>query len=145
MTGHPRLSLIVFSGDYDRVHYAFVMASAAAATSRPVSMFFTMGAIRALRAPGADGTPGWAALAAAEGGRNAADRDVAHAKAGIATLEELIGACIELGVSIGVCEMGLAAEKLSLGDLRNDAAVTEGGMVAFLAEAERDDGRIVFI
>jgi len=30
-----RLSLIVFSGDYDRVHYALAMASAALATDRP--------------------------------------------------------------------------------------------------------------
>lgn len=145
MSGRNRLSLIVFSGDYDRVHYAFVMASAAAATNRPITMFFTMGGIRALLAPGPDGTPGWAALAPAENGASAVDRDAAHAAAGIATLEELIGACIELGVTMRVCETGLVAEGLLLDQLRTDASVIEGGMVAFLAEAENDDGRIVFI
>ena len=145
MTDHNRLSLIVFSGDYDRVHYAFVMASAAAATNRPVTMFFTMGAIKALRAPRADTSPGWAALAPAGNGESAVDREAAHAKAGIATLEELIQACVEFNVTMRVCEMGLIAEGLSSDDFRTDIAVTEGGMVAFLAEAEKDDGRIVFI
>ena len=145
MSGHDRLSLVVFSGDYDRVHYAFVMASAAAATNRPVTLFFTMSAIKVLLAPQPDGTPGWAALAATDGGKGALERDADHAAAGIATLEELIEACTDLEVSMRVCEMGLKAEGLSSADCRADLPVTEGGMVAFLAEAEKDGGRIVFI
>ena len=144
-TGRDRLSLIVFSGGYDRVHYAFVMASAAAATNRPVTMFFTMGAIKALLAPRRDTSPGWGALAPADNGENAVDRDSAHAKAGIATLEELIKACVEFDVTMQVCEMGLVAEGLPSGEFRTDIEVTEGGMVSFLAEAEIDSGRIVFI
>ncbi|MDA0652414.1 MAG: DsrE/DsrF/DrsH-like family protein [Proteobacteria bacterium] len=144
-TGRDRLSLIVFSGNYDRVHYAFVMASAAAATNRPVTMFFTMGGIRALLARRADSAPGWAALAPADNGESAVDREAAHARAGVATLEELIQACTELDVTMRVCEMGLVAEGLSSNDFRTDVTVTVGGMVSFLAEAENDNGRIVFI
>jgi len=145
VTGRDLLALIVFSGDYDRVHYAFVMASAAAATNRPVTMFFTMGAIKALLAPRPDSSPGWAALAPADNGASPVERDGAHAGAGIATLEELIQACVEFGVTLRVCEMGLIAEGLSPRDCRADVAITEGGMVSFLAEAEKDNGRIVFI
>ena len=145
MSGRGRLSLIVFSGDYDRVHYAFVMASAAAATNRPVTMFFTMGATKALLAPRADASPGWAALAPADNGKSAVERDSAHAKAGIATLEELILACVELDVTMRVCEMGLIAAGLSPEDFRTDVAVIEGGMVSFLAEAENNDGHVIFI
>jgi len=145
VTGRDRLSLIVFSRDYDRVHYAFVMAGAAAATNRPVTMFFTMGAIRALLARCPDGTPGWAALAPADSGESAADRDAAHANAGIAALDELVEACADLGVTVRVCEMGLMAERLSAADFRPDIPITVGGMVSFLAEAENDNGRIVFI
>ena len=58
MPGPDKLSLIVFSGDYDRVHYALITASAAAATDRQVTLFFTMGATRALLDTDADGAPG---------------------------------------------------------------------------------------
>lgn len=140
-----RLSLIVFSGDYDRVHYALVMASAAAATNRPVTLFFTMGASRALLAAQPDGAPGWTALSDTDDGISAIDRDANHGKAGIATLEELLEACIELDVTVQVCEMGLKAEGLSTLNFRTDISFSEGGMVSFLAESEKDGGRIVFI
>lgn len=145
MTGRDRLSLIVFSGDYDRVHYAFVMASAAAATNRPVTMFFTMAGIKALLGPQSNGAAGWAALGAGDNGEGPLDRDAAHGNAGVATLEELLLACAEMDVTVRVCEMGLVAEGLALADLRSDIRVTEGGMVSFLAEAEDDGGRIVFV
>ena len=50
-----------------------------------------------------------------------------------------------MDVTVRVCEMGLVAEGLALADLRSDIRVTEGGMVSFLAEAEDDGGRIVFV
>lgn len=145
MTGHGRLSLIVSSGDYDRVHYALVMASAAAATNRPTTLFFTMGALRALLADRPDGIPGWAALAPAPGGETAIERDTNHSEAGIATMEELISACVDFGTTFRVCEMGLKAEGISATDFRTDVPVIEGGMVTFMAEAEKDNGQIVYI
>jgi peroxiredoxin family protein len=140
-----RLSLIVFSGDYDRVHYALVMASAAAATNRPVTLFFTMGASKALLAPQPDGAPGWSALTPTDKGIEAIDRDTDHGHAGVARLEELFEACVELDVAFQVCEMGLKVEGLSLSDFRTDIKASESGMVSFLAETERDQGRIVFV
>jgi len=145
MTAHGRLSLIVSSGDYDRVHYALAMASAALATNRPVTLFFTMGALKALLADRPDGIPGWAALAPAPGGATAIERDTRHGDTGIATMEELIAACVEFGTTFRACEMGLKAEGLSDSDFRPDVPVVVGGLVSFLAEAERDGGRIVFI
>ena len=53
MTSPDKLSLIIQSGAYDRVHYALVMGSAALAPGKPVPLFFTMAGTRAL-------TPGWA-------------------------------------------------------------------------------------
>lgn len=145
MTARERLSLILFSGDYDRVHYALVMASAAAATGRPSTLFLTMGALKVLRAAGPDGLPGWNALGPTPEGIPPRERDARHAADGLATMEELIAACVEFGVTISVCEMGLKAEGLTRADLRGDVPLTEGGVVSFLAEAERDAGRIVFI
>jgi|APSaa5957512493_1039668.scaffolds.fasta_scaffold70907_2 peroxiredoxin family protein len=140
-----RLSLILFAGDYDRVHYAMAMAAAAAATARPVTLLFTMGAINALRAEREDGSPGWAALNPAENGDDAVARNAAHSADGVASLEELITACGEFDVAFHVCEMGMVAEHLTLADLRGDLTIATGGLVGFLAEAEREGGRIVFI
>jgi peroxiredoxin family protein len=144
MPAHSRLSVIAFSGDYDRVHYALAMASAAAAVNRPVTLFFTMGAVRALRHDSADGVPGWVGLAPAADGASPAARDAHHAGAGIATFEELLSACVELGVTVMVCEMGLKAEDMTAADLRPDVPVREGGLVTFYADAG-EDGKIVFV
>ena len=144
MPAHSRLAIIVFSGDYDRVHYALAMASAAAAVSQPATLFFTMGALKALRRDSADGVPGWVGLGAAGDGASPALRDAHHAGAGIAAFEELLSACVELGVTFMVCEMGLKAEDMSAEDLRADVPVKPGGLVTFLAEAG-EDGRIVFV
>src|SRR5690606_4478873 len=98
-----------------------------------------------LRAAGSDGLPGWGTLAGTAEGIPPRERDAGHARDGLATMEELIAACVEFGVTIAVCEMGLKAEGLTRADLRSDVPLTEGGVVSFLAEAERDAGRIVFI
>lgn len=132
-----KLSLIVFSGDFARVHYALATAAAALAIDIPVTLFFTMGAIDGLRKPRADGTPGWHTLPGA--GRNAD-----FVKQGVATFEELLSACRELHATVMVCEMGLRAEKMTLADLRSDIAYAEGGLVTFLSDA-RADGTVVMV
>jgi peroxiredoxin family protein len=138
-----RLSLVVLAGDYDRVHYALSMASCAAAVDRPVTLFFTMGALRALKRD-AGGVPGWTQLGPASNGRAPALRDSDHAEAGLATFEELLAACVELGVTIMVCEMGLRAEGLAADDLRDDVSLAEGGLVTFLAGAGAS-GQVVVV
>ena len=54
-----KLSIVVYAGFYDKVHYALVMAAAAAAIGRPVTLFFTMGACHALKSPADGGEPPW--------------------------------------------------------------------------------------
>ena len=131
-----KLSVVVFSGDYGRVHYALAMAASAAAINRPVTLFFTMEGLRALLPRAEDGTPGWAAL---EG----AGRDADFARNSLATFEELLGACAGFGVTIMVCEMGLKAEGLEAGDLRQDIKVASGGIVTFLNDASRTGALLV--
>ncbi|HLO77825.1 MAG TPA: DsrE/DsrF/DrsH-like family protein [Magnetospirillum sp.] len=124
-----KLSLVVFSGDFDRVHYALVMAAAAVATNKPVTLFFTMGAARAL--------VDWRTLPGAQ-----ADDDL-RAK-GLATFDELLDACVALGVTFMVCEMGLKALGIAPQALRADVPVTPGGVVTFLADASKN-GAMLFI
>ena len=143
MATAERLSIVVFSGNYDRVHYALAAAAAAAAVNRPVTLFFTMGGLRALTRP-EQGQPGWAALLADENGQPPLVRDIHYTENGIGGFEELLTACTELGVAFMVCEMGLRAIGLARMDLRDDLPVTEGGLVTFLGGASKD-GVTLFI
>lgn len=127
MASPDKLSLIIQSGDYDRVHYALVMASAALAVGKPVTLFFTMAATRAL-------TAGWADNS----------RETVFAADGLATFEELLAACSELDATFMVCELGLRAEKLGRGDLRDDIQITEGSAVSFLSDAS-ENGAMLYV
>jgi len=143
--GPDKLSVVVFSGDVDKVHYALVLASGAAAIGKKVTLFFTMEACRTLMKPAADGTPAWRSLPVgagrwADGG--AMDDDFRARN--LATFEELLTACPELGVKFLVCEMGLKAIGLTRADLRADIPVEEGGVVTFVTDASAD-GAMLFV
>ena len=125
-----RLAIIVQSGAFDRVHYAMVLASAAAAIDREVTLFFTMEGCLALRPAETLGT--WAA------------NDEALRRKGLATFEELLAAAAELGVRFLVCELGLRAVGLALDDLRDDLRIREAGAVTFLNDSG-PDAQMVFV
>ncbi|WP_207480664.1 DsrE family protein [Arenibaculum pallidiluteum] len=143
MPGPDKLSLVVFSGGFERVHYALVMASAAAASNRKATLFFTGPALRALVAED-DGAPGWHRLAPAEDGTSPALKDAAFRELGVAGFEELLEACVALGVTVMVCEMGLRAQGLEAARLRPDVPVQSGGVVTLLNDAS-DRGGLTFI
>ena len=115
-----KLSVIIYDHHYDKVHYALVMASAAAAIGRPVTVFFTMGACMALQANGENDLPAWADMPLSDEDAIGSDRDAAYKRTGIATMEELIEACVAFGVRFLVCEMGLRAKGLEKTALRPD-------------------------
>jgi peroxiredoxin family protein len=131
-----RLAIAVHSDAFERVHYALVMASAAAASNRAVTLFFTGGAVRALV-----GAAGWHALAAAPEG--AAARDATWRGRGVAGFEELLIACRDLGVRMIACEMALRAAAIARETLRADVPCESAGVVTFLNAA--GDGQIVFV
>jgi len=137
-----KLSLIVYSGAFDKVHYALATAAAAIATNTPVTLFFTMDAIACVTRA-ADGVPGWHAVTA-EDGRAGAVVDAGFAARGVGTFEELLGACVELGATFMVCDMGLRAKDIDRAALRDDVPFLEGGLVTFLNDA-RADGAMMFI
>ena len=143
-TSPDKLSIVVFSGDFDRVHYALVMAAAAVASNTPVTLFFTMWAGRALERPLADGSPAWTRLRVSEGDLSAAQMDGGFKAKGIGTFEELLEACVALDVTFMVCEMGLKALGMDPDNLRPDVPVTKGGVVTFLADASKS-GAMLFV
>lgn len=142
-SGPDKLSIVVFSGDFDRIHYALVMAAAAVASNTPVTLFFTMWAGRALETPLADGSPGWSRLKCSDGSL-AADMDAGFKAKGVGSFEELLDACVALGVTVMVCEMGLKALGMNPDGLRPDVPVTKGGVVTFLADASKT-GAMLFV
>jgi len=135
-----KLSLIVQSGDVDKVHYAFATASAALAINIPVTLFFTMAATTALMGEG--DVAGWRQMKTADG-RTGAEMDADFVARNIGTMEELISACSALGGRFIVCEMGLRALDQEREHLRGDLSFDIAGLVTFLSDAERD-GQIVF-
>lgn len=134
-----KLSIVVYDGHFDKVHYALVMASAAAAIGTPVTLFFTMQACQALVAPA-----GWEAMPLSDGAGDGAARDAEYGAKKVATFEELLEACAAMNVKFLVCEMGLRAMDMDRDALRDDLSIEEGGVVTFLSDASKN-GAMVFI
>tara|TARA_Y100001936_G_scaffold254102_1_gene324889 strand:- start:21142 stop:21579 length:438 start_codon:yes stop_codon:yes gene_type:complete len=145
MAARKSLSIILFSGDYDRVHYSLAMASAAAATDRPVTVFVTAGGLHLLLDKNSNDNAGWTFLKANLDGKSALEQDAEFSADGIAGIDELLAACAELDVAFYRCDMGVKAAKLNEAMFRTDIQIKVGGLVSFLSQAERDDGQIVFI
>jgi peroxiredoxin family protein len=110
------LGILLLSGAHDRAHYAFVVASGAAALGRRVVLFASNGGCHALLSD-------WSGLADA-------DRDARVRATGVAGLEELREATRELGVRVIACEAGLRVEGLDAAGLL--AGVEVAGIATFL-------------
>ncbi|PIW26118.1 MAG: hypothetical protein COW30_16580 [Rhodospirillales bacterium CG15_BIG_FIL_POST_REV_8_21_14_020_66_15] len=135
-----KLSVIVYAGEYDKIHYALAAAASAAAIGRAATLFFTMDACKAL---GADDA--WRELPVGQGGaRDGGRLDDRYEAQGVATFETLLAACVEMGVTFMICEMGLKARGLEAMPLRDDVPIAAGGLVTFLNDASKD-GAIIFI
>lgn len=111
------LVILLVSGDFERAHYAFMLAAAAAAIDRPVTLFATNGGCHALCSD-------WSRL------RGAAD-DAAIRARGVAGLDELRTACLDLGITLQACDTGLRLADLSTDSLLPAVQLT--GLPSFLA------------
>ena len=146
MAKSERLSIVLLSGSFERVHYGLSMASTAAALERPVTLFVTLGALHALVAAAADGRPGCLGRPVADqpaGSEVAAGGglDARHRARGVAGFEELLQACVTLDVEFMACEMGLRAIGLEPPALRSDLRLERGGLATLLARG----GQIVVL
>ena len=111
------LGILLLSGTHDRAHYAFVLASGAAALGRSVVVFATNAGCHAL-------STDWSGL-------QDAARDERVQAAGVAGLEELRAATAELGARLIACEAGLRAEGLDAARLLPGVEVA--GVATFLS------------
>ena len=138
MAERERLCIVLLSASFERVHYALCMASAAAALERPVTLFVTLGALRALVAADAGGRPGWMSLPGVEEpatslATDGAALDARNRTRGVAGFEELLQTCAALEVEFMVCEMGLRTLGLTPDALRSDLRLEPGGLATLLA------------
>jgi len=113
----PALGVLLMSGAHERAHYAFVVASGAAALGRAVILFAT--------------NQGCLALCRDWSGLSDADRDTRIQARGVAGLETLRDACIEMDVRMIACEAGLRAEDIDAASLLPN--VETAGVATFLA------------
>jgi peroxiredoxin family protein len=110
------LGILLLSGAHDRAHYAFVLASGAAALGRQVVLFASNSGCRALLTD-------WSEL-------TDAGRDERVRAAGVAGLAELREAARDIGVRLIACEAGLRSEGLDVNQLLDGVEVA--GVATFL-------------
>lgn len=111
------LGVLLMSGVHDRAHYAFVVAAGAAALGRPVVLFATNAGCHALFSD-------WSGL-------TDAGRDARVEAVGVAGIDILREASIELGVRLIACESGLRAEGLDAARLVPGVEIA--GVATFLS------------
>ena len=112
------LGILLISGGHERAHYAFVLAAGGAAVGRNVVLFATNEGCRALLR---DLDPD--------------ARDTAIQAAGVASLAELRGAAVELGVRLLACDAGLRMAALDPAALLPSVEVA--GVPTFLSATRR--------
>lgn len=146
-----RLSMVVFSGDLDRVLAAFVIASGAAASGMEVSMFFTFWGLTALRQKRESrgktlfqklmgwmtpvGTRGLGVSKMNFGGIGAKMLRTMMRQQGVPQIEEMAQMARDLGVRIVACQMSMDVMGIHKDEILDGVEV--GGVATFLGDATK--------
>ena len=147
-----KLSMVVFSGDLDRVLAAFVIATGAVAMGMDVVMFFTFWGTPVLRDGGKQGRDkdlmgkmfgamlpkGACAVKLSKmnmAGMGTAMMKSLMKKKNVASLEQMIEMAGELGVQIYVCEMSMDLMGFKREEMITYPSMAFCGVAKFLEEA----------
>ncbi len=147
-----KLSMVVFSGDLDRLLAAFIIATGAAAMFEEVVMFFTFWATPALRDPAKKSGAkdfmakmfGWMLPRGSRatklskmnmGGMGTNMMKGLMDKKGVMSLEKLIQTAGEAGVRLYVCEMSMDLMGFGQDELIDYPNMKLAGVAKFLQEA----------
>ncbi len=159
MSGHKKISIVCFSGDFDKIIAAYTIATGAAATNREVTMFFTFWGLNALKKRQGHSWLGKDILSRIfnflMGGRKSLPLSRLNfggispmlmtsmmKKNHVATLPELIEAADALGIRLYACEMAMQILGVTKDDLV-DSVQEVVGVATFLNESE--DAHIIFV
>lgn len=151
-TTEPKVSMIVFSGDLDKVLASFIIATGSVAMGMEVVMFFTFWGTPVLRdknksVGGKDimgkmfGTmlpKGTGAVKLSQmnmGGMGTAMMKSLMKKKNVATLEQMLEMAEELGVKIYVCEMSMDLMGFKREEMIDYNGLEFCGVAKFLEEA----------
>lgn len=157
--GKEKISIVCFSGDFDKAIAAFTIAAGAAATNREVSMFFTFWGLNILKKKQRHSWIGKGILARffnfLMGGRKTLPLSRLNffgispklmtgmmKKNNVATLPELIAATKQLGVRLIACEMAMHILGIQREDLVDEVEDVIG-VPTFLDNSS--DAKIIFI
>ncbi|TVM32111.1 DsrE/DsrF/DrsH-like family protein [Oceanidesulfovibrio marinus] len=149
-----QLSMVVFSGELDRLLAAFIIAVGAAAMYDRVVMFMTFWGTTVMRDPTKTvSKPEFTAkmfdkmLPSGPDGVHLSRMDMfgmgrrmmksIMKKKGVLSLDDLIRQAADYGVEIVICEMSLDVMGLSADELRDYPNITLAGVAKFLQEANQ--------
>ena len=148
-----QLSMVVFSGDLDKILAALIISTGAAAYDMKVKLFFTFWAISALRDPKKSGKgknlmekmfgmmlprgAGKVKLSNMNmGGMGTAMIKGIMKKHKVASLEEMFKTAGELGVEINICEMSMNLMGFKKEEMINYPGMNICGVATFLSDAQ---------
>jgi peroxiredoxin family protein len=148
-----QLSMVVFSGDMDKILAAMIIATGASAYDMKVKLFFTFWAISALRDPAKSGKGkniiekmfgmmlprGSSRLKLSQmnmcGAGTAMIRGIMK-KHKVASLEEMLKTAGELGVEINICEMSMNLMGFKREEMIDYPNMTVCGVGTYLSDAQ---------
>jgi peroxiredoxin family protein len=159
MSDHKKISIVCFSGDFDKMLAAYTIATGAAATNREVTMFFTFWGLNALKKNQGHSWLGKDFLSRAFNFLMGGKRNLPLSrlnffgaspklmsgmmkKNNVASLDELMDAASALGIRFYACEMSMHILGVTKDDLIDDVQEVVG-VATFLNESE--DAHIIFI
>ena len=148
-----QLSMVVFSGDLDKILAALIISTGAAAYDMKVKLFFTFWAISALRDPKKNGKgknlmekmfgmmlprgAGKVKLSNMNmGGMGTAMIKGIMKKHKVASLPEMFKTAGELGVEINICEMSMNLMGFKKEEMINYPGINICGVATFLSDAQ---------
>ncbi len=159
MSEHKKISIVCFSGDFDKMLAAYTIATGAAATNREVTMFFTFWGLNALKKKQGHSWMGKDFLSRAFNFLMGGKRNLPLSrlnffgaspklmggmmkKNNVASLDELMEAASALGIRFYACEMSMHILGVTKEDLIDDVQEVVG-VATFLNESE--EAHIIFI
>jgi peroxiredoxin family protein len=148
-----QLSMVVFSGDMDKILAALIISTGAAAYDMKVKLFFTFWAISALRDPKKNGKgknmiekmfglmlprgAGKVKLSKMNmGGMGTTMIKGIMKKHKVASLEEMFKTAGELGIEINICEMSMNLMGFKKEEMIDYPGMTVCGVGTFLSDAQ---------